>query len=35
MSLNKVRYSITLDTCQSIKDNPQRGEILTTKEHIK
>jgi hypothetical protein len=35
MSLNKVRYGITLDTCQGIKDDPQRGKILTTKERAK
>jgi hypothetical protein len=35
MSLNKARYGITLDTRQCIEDDPQRGEIPTTKECAK
>jgi hypothetical protein len=33
MSLNKARYSITLDTRQGIKDDLLRGEIPIVKEH--
>ena len=32
ISLNKARYGITLDTCQGIKADPLRGEILYIKE---
>jgi hypothetical protein len=35
MSPNKARYGMTLDTCQSIEDDPQRGEIPTIKERAK
>jgi hypothetical protein len=35
MLSNKARYSMMLDTCQGINNDPQRGEIPTAKEYIK